>query len=330
MSMKQNENGMILVMVVLITSAILAVGLGIFSSVFNQLRTASETRYSFNALYAADRGIERTLYLDRVAGPLCPGVVIDGVPDVDCYKLGTPDDPVYPGGFPVGNNACVTVRVGKDIKCDNAAEAGFTRIRSTGLYQCGSGELGVKRAFCLSYQPAASSGASFTEVGGLVSGEAENSDINIPQGAHSWEETLDVSASGGKYMEAWPNSGTNNVLSSAYLSASPYMAYSINFTTTGTYYIWIRMNTPDNNGDTLHAGLDGVATPSAERIDNTGANSSWVWVSSKTGGGRPTIVIPAPGVYELYLWMQEDGNRIDQWLLTTDSLLVCPDGVNCL
>lgn len=141
-----HKKGMILVMVVLITSAILAVGLGIFASAFNQLRTASETRYSFNALYAADRGAERTLYLDRVAGPLCPGVAIDGVPDVDCYVL---------TDFPVGNNACVTVRVSKDIKCDNAAEADFTRIYSTGLYQCGSGELGVKRAFCLNYRPIA-------------------------------------------------------------------------------------------------------------------------------------------------------------------------------
>lgn len=140
---------MILVMVVLITSAILAVGLGIFASVFNQLRSSSETRYSFNAFYAADRGMERALYLDRVAvgGPLCPGAVIDGIPDEDCYVL---------ADFPVGNNACVTVRASKDIKCDNAAEAGSTRIKSTGLYQCGSGELGVKRAFCLNYQPAVS------------------------------------------------------------------------------------------------------------------------------------------------------------------------------
>lgn len=143
----KNKQGMILVMVVLITSAILAVGLGIFSSVFNQLRSASETKYSFNALYAADQGMERTLYLDRKAagGPLCSGAVIDAIPDVDCYIL---------TDFPVGNSACVTARVSKDIKCDETAEAGWTRIRSTGKYQCSSGELAVKRAFCLNYQAA--------------------------------------------------------------------------------------------------------------------------------------------------------------------------------
>lgn len=143
-------------MVVLITSAILAVGLGIFSNVFNQLRSAGETKYSFNAFYAADYGMERTLYLDRVAvgGPLCPGATIDGVGDIDCYTRGTASDPEYPNGFPIGNNACVTVRVSKDIKCDETEEAGWTRVRSTGLYQCGSGELAVKRAFCLAYQAA--------------------------------------------------------------------------------------------------------------------------------------------------------------------------------
>lgn len=152
---------MILVMVVLITSAILAVGLGIFSSVFNQLRSAGETKYSFNAFYAADRGAERTLYLDRVAagGPLCFGATIDGIGDIDCYTLGAPPPIAVPGdtfpnGFPVGNNACVTVRVSKDIKCDDTEETGWTRIRSAGMYQCGSGELAVKRAFCLAYQAA--------------------------------------------------------------------------------------------------------------------------------------------------------------------------------
>lgn len=142
--MQKDEQGMILVMVVLITSAILAVGLGIFASVFNQLRSASETKHSFNAFYAADYGVERTLYLDRAAGPLCPGITVDSVADVNCYVL---------TDFSAGNNACVTVRVSKDITCDGIAEASSTRIISTGLYQCGSGEFGVKRAFCLNYQP---------------------------------------------------------------------------------------------------------------------------------------------------------------------------------
>lgn len=316
---KKNQEGMILVMVVLITSAILAVGLGIFSSVFNQLRTASETRFSFNAFYAADRGMERTLYLDRVVGPLCPGVTIDGTPDENCYIL---------SDFDVGNNACVTVRVSKDIQCSGAAGAGLTRVQSTGLYQCGSGELGVKRAFCLNYQPTSASGASFTESGGLVSGEAEGFYQNVSQGAplHNWVEGSAVGGASGSYMEALPNIGTNQ--NTGYAANSPYLTYDIDFSTIGNYYVWIRMNGPDGGGDSLHAGIDSIESSASDRI--TGGIGSWSWTNSTMDGIPATIDIATTGVHELYLWMREDGNRIDQWLLTTDGGLVCPDGVNCL
>lgn len=304
------EAGMILIMVVLITSAILAVGLGIFAGVFNQLRSAGETRFSFNALYAADHGLERTLYLDRVAGPLCPGAVADGAGDIDCYAL---------ADFPIGNNACATVRVSKDIKCDETEEAGWTRIRATGLYPCGSGELGVKRAFCLQYQPAAGSSASFQESGGLVQGETEDFDQNVAQGGHDWTASTVVAGfSGAGYMEATPDSGVNNQPPPDYVANSPYMTYSINFTTTGTYYAWVRMNSPNGAADSLHAGLNGAATASADRMYNSGPSNKWTWTNDKIGGLRATVYIPSAGMYELFLWMREDGNRIDQWLLTTD------------
>lgn len=314
------KTGMILVMVVLITSAILAVGLGIFSSVFNQLRSASETKYSFNAFYAADHGMERTLYLDRIAGPLCEGVNTGPEADVNCYTL---------ADFAVGNNACVTVRVSKDIKCNETEEAGWTRVRSTGLYQCSSGELGVKRAFCLNYQAAAAQSASFQESGGLVQGETEDFDSNISQGApqHDWmPDTFVAGYSGSRYMLASPENNTNQ--NTGYAINSPYLTYSIDFSTVGTYYVWIRMNGPDGGGDSLHAGIDGVEDPASDRI--AGAIGSWGWTNSTMDGVPATINIPVPGIYDLYLWMREDGNRIDQWLLTTDSGLVCPDGINCL
>lgn len=314
--MKQNEKGMILVMVVLIASAILAVGLGIFTSVFNQLRSASETKYSLNAFYAADRGIERTLYLDRVAGPLCPGVTTYDANNPYCYTL---------ADFSVGGNACVTVRVSKGIQCNLTEERGWTRIQSTGLYQCDSGELGVKRAVCLNYQPAAARLASFQESGGLVRGEAEAFDQNAAQGSprRVWETRSSLAGFFGTgYLEALPDSGANNAPPPDYVTHSPYARYSMNITTTGIYYVWFRVSSPDGAGDSLHAGLDGIPTPSAERVVVLGPNNRWLWTNDKAGGARATVDMPVSGVYDLYFWMREDGLRVDQWLLTTDPSFV--------
>ena len=58
---------------VVLLSAILSIGVGIFNIVFGELMIASELADSFRALYAADQGIARTLYRDRQKREICPG-----------------------------------------------------------------------------------------------------------------------------------------------------------------------------------------------------------------------------------------------------------------
>lgn len=49
-----------------VLSAILSVSVGIFNIIIGQLYISGEISDSFIALYAADEGIEKTLYRDRV------------------------------------------------------------------------------------------------------------------------------------------------------------------------------------------------------------------------------------------------------------------------
>ena len=102
------QEGITLLLVVVLLSAILSIGVGIFNVVYGELRISGETADSFRALYAADEGIERTLYRDRQSRALC--VIVQGV---ECFVAA--NVPVLSGGrysvrvSKVGGSTAVTV-----------------------------------------------------------------------------------------------------------------------------------------------------------------------------------------------------------------------------
>lgn len=70
------KKGITLLLVIVILSAILSISLGIFSITLGEIKISGEIGNSFHAFYAADQGIERMLYRDRV---LLDPLVIDGL-----------------------------------------------------------------------------------------------------------------------------------------------------------------------------------------------------------------------------------------------------------
>ena len=125
-----NQEGITLLLVVVLLSAMLAISVGIFNVVEGELQISGETSDSFRALYAADEGIERTLYLDRNEQAIC--TVVQGQ---DCYVL---------ENVAVRGDACYTVRVSKQ---DTA-----TSIIIAGQYRCGPNPRRVvKRGFQIVY-----------------------------------------------------------------------------------------------------------------------------------------------------------------------------------
>ena len=123
------REGITLLLVIILLSAIMSVGLGIFNVVIGELRISGEVSDSFIAFYAADQGIERTLYQDRVLHSIC------ATPGQDCF---TDTD------VPVESQACYTARVSK--------VASTTDIVVAGQYRCGPNPSRVvKRGFELTY-----------------------------------------------------------------------------------------------------------------------------------------------------------------------------------
>jgi len=169
-----------------------------------------------------------------------------------------------------------------------------------------------------------SSAAGFQQDSGsdkIVSMEAENYHFNTDgsgdYSSHSWISTSTPSGySGTGAMVTDPNNGTNISDVSTAEANAPLLEFTVNFVTTGTHYIWLRVNTNNSGGDnSIHAGLNGSIT--AVRME-CGISSDWVWKSYKAGGGRPTIDVTSTGEHTFGLFMREDGMRVDKIVLTTN------------
>lgn len=120
---------MALLLTVLILAALTSIASGIFAAVFGEIRISGEVGDSFTAFYAADQGIERLLYCDRVPGSGCKPPANYGPVTFDASSA------VLPQGV------CMTLTFVRRISAT---------IRSVGEYRCGSTNA-VKRTAAVSY-----------------------------------------------------------------------------------------------------------------------------------------------------------------------------------
>lgn len=164
---------------------------------------------------------------------------------------------------------------------------------------------------------------AFQESGGQVVIETENSDTKIARNAKEWQLRSNATGfSGSGFMTAQPNTGA--AINSGYAATSPELIYSINFTKAGVYYVWLRGRGANGNDDSVHAGLDGIALGSADKID--GFTTSWKWSRNTMDGVPAAVNVPAPGIHTFHLWMREDGMEIDKILLTSNNTSAAPAG----
>lgn len=164
---------------------------------------------------------------------------------------------------------------------------------------------------------------AFQESSGRVVMEAEHYDSKIARNGQDWLlKTSQTGYSGSGYMEALPNSGKSR--NTGYVTGSPELVYNVQFTTTGTYYVWVRGYGASGYDDSLHAGIDGTGPSSADRIKGFG--TSWKWSRSTMGSAPATLVVSTPGLHTIHLWMREDGMRVDKILLRTSSSSTAPSG----
>jgi hypothetical protein len=152
-----------------------------------------------------------------------------------------------------------------------------------------------------------------------LAAEAESATGNTAQGAHSWAEQHDNSASGDYGMQAGPDNGAR--VDTGYLTGAPRLDYRFDFPSAGTWYVWIRgyaKHNDEDNSDSLHVGLDAATQASAERI--TGFTSALGWSRSRMDTTQvASISVASSGEHTVNVWMREDGFWFDKIVLTRSS-----------
>lgn len=137
---KKDNKGIALLLTVILASAILTIGVGVFNILYGQLIIVGKAEYSFQALYASDIGTEQTFYRDRQQGACTTG---------GC------DMPLGAYSYPYGpdNNLCYHV----DVDITPGCGGGVTTrcITVVGQYTCipdvATATRFVRRAFELVY-----------------------------------------------------------------------------------------------------------------------------------------------------------------------------------
>ncbi len=165
-------------------------------------------------------------------------------------------------------------------------------------------------------------GSTFIESGGMLVMEAENAGGIIAKNAQAWEGNTATSGySGASYLEALPDNGT--VIKKNALDQAPELVFTADFSTTGSYAIWVRLTGP-TRGLSVHVGKDGVLHDAQSVIE--GSTDGWTWSRLMNSGNIEPLEITSTGPHNINIWMREDGVQVDKVLLTTD-LAFTPSGV---
>ncbi len=167
--------------------------------------------------------------------------------------------------------------------------------------------------------------------------EAEHFNLNSAGGSSSWIFTAappllnptdtNTTFSGDGTMLADPNTGVNRggFANGSVPTASPRLDFKVRFTTTGTFSVWVRGLGDSSPGpsadDSVFIGLDGAKTSGFNTFP---LYQGFYWTGANFGDGGP-IVISAPGLHVINVWMREDGFTVDKLLLTSDSGFVPTD-----
>ena len=149
--------------------------------------------------------------------------------------------------------------------------------------------------------------ASFTQSAGEVVIEAENFDGSDQKNdVVAWQTGNTQSGfSGTAYVyieEGATNFNTGTIESNASLS------YHIEFTSPGTYTIWLRRWAPDEGGNSVFTTLGGVQSTGTDNDVEVGA---WLWKS------LGTVTVSSAGMQQLELIRREDGYMVDKIVINS-------------
>ncbi len=198
--------------------------------------------------------------------------------------------------------------------------------------------------------PGDGSSAVFQEIDGTVAVEAENfSEYRNLDKPREWVLTTaseapgitpdpdpphTEGASGEAYLELLPDTRVTDEDpiaegESIYNNrgTGPTLDYQVNFTATGTYFVWVRAYSTGGEDNGIHVGIDGEYPDSGYRIQFCSGKNRWTWSSALRDSGGEVCGVPlaaqievsTPGVHTVSFSAREDGFEFDKFVLSTDA-----------
>jgi hypothetical protein len=162
--------------------------------------------------------------------------------------------------------------------------------------------------------------ANYVPAASPLTVEAEHFVGNIGRSAHSWLQKTDKPGfAGASFMRNDPDNGSN--ITANITTTAPELQYTFQFPSAGIYHVWLRAQTANLANDSVHIGLDGVVSPTADKVSCTTYNV-WYWCNATMDGPVATINVPSAGAHTVSVYQREDGFRVDRLLLTPDSSYV--------
>ncbi|MCK6630236.1 MAG: DUF6531 domain-containing protein, partial [Anaerolineae bacterium] len=154
---------------------------------------------------------------------------------------------------------------------------------------------------------------TYQESGGQVVMESENGS-RVAGTTHQWlTATTQSGYTGTAYLQT--SLDVDQLYQTSQITSSPRAEYSIQFTTPGTYTVWLRGYPANAAGDSVYVGTKN------QIVGVTGfAPGQWGWAKlNLSSGAAATLPLTTTGLVTVGLWMREDGLQIDRVLLTTDT-----------
>ena len=94
---------------------------------------------------------------------------------------------------------------------------------------------------------------------------------------------------------------------------APKLSFDVNFTKTGSHYIWAYVNFSDGASDSFYYGIDGDVEADNRKLVTSSYNN-WRWVK-----GAQAFSVPSTGQHAFDILMRETGAKVDKIILTTDN-----------
>ncbi|MCX8129454.1 MAG: heparin lyase I family protein [Clostridia bacterium] len=162
----------------------------------------------------------------------------------------------------------------------------------------------------VSYEP----GIYTEDDSGLIDITAVQYHYKVDKNNHSWIYASDTAATPTKYyMQALPDNGL--FCDTGYINGSPSVNYKINFTTAGTYYVYIKLKGSGLSSDSLHIGLDGNEVYDGYKIPAP-SQDSFKWQQQNGYAQRIKVDVGSTGQHTLNVYLREDGTKLERIVLT--------------